>query len=359
MHSFDTMSSNSLKDLILAHIIDKGGMIRFEDYMKLALYAPGLGYYSSNLRKFGKYGDFVTAPELGTTFASCLAKQCQQIFALLPQHNILEIGAGSGQLAADLINTLGSNLDNYYILELSADLQQRQKQLAPTAKHIHNLPENFSGIIIANEVLDAMPVTRFLYNADGLQEYYVTKDFTFATENPTKQLTDYFAKCQLQQYFTGEYSSEVNLWIPGWITALSSCLDKGAILLFDYGFPRHEYYHAQRNTGTLMCHHKHKTHADPLYLPGQQDITAHVDFTAVAEAATNSELDIAGYTSLASFLLNCGLSYDFNNKRAKTVEINMLTSPAEMGELFKAIALSKNIREDLMGFENNDRTHTL
>lgn len=353
------MSSNSLNDLILEHIIDMGGMIRFEDFMKLALYTPGLGYYSSNLRKFGKYGDFVTAPELGKAFSSCIAKQCQQLFNSLPQKNILEIGAGSGQLAADLIKTLGSDLENYYILEVSADLQQRQKNIAPSVQHLHSLPQNFNGIILANEVLDAMPIAKFLHNANGLQEYYVTSDFQFTTAAPSQKLVDYFVKTELEQHLTGEYSSEVNLWIPGWINSLYSCLNSGAILLFDYGFPRHEYYHEQRNTGTLMCHQQHKSHTDPLYMPGQQDITAHVDFTAVAEAGSNCGLDIAGYTSLASFLLNCGLVYDFHSTPAKTAELNLLTSPAEMGELFKVIALSKNIRENLMGFENFDRTHTL
>lgn len=353
------MSSHALKDLIFEHILDQGGMIRFEDYMKLALYTPGLGYYSSSIRKFGKYGDFVTAPEIGNAFAACLAKQCQQILAHLPQKNILEIGAGSGKLAAELIKNLGINLDNYYVLELSAELQQRQKQIAPSVTHLHNLPENFTGIIIANEVLDAMPIAKFFYDANDLREYYVTKDFTFTTGAPSQQLADYFSQTDLVQYFSSEYTSEVNLWLPGWINSLHSCLDSGTIFLFDYGFPRHEYYHAQRDTGTLMCHQQHKTHTDPLHMPGQQDITAHVDFTAVAEAAYASGLEIAGYTNLASFLLNCDLLCEFDKTSVKNNEINLLTSPAEMGELFKAMALSKNIREDLVGFKDYDRTQTL
>lgn len=353
------MSSQVLKDLILEHIVDQGGMIRFEDYMKLALYTPGLGYYSSSLSKFGKHGDFITAPEIGNAFATCLAKQCQQLLKQLPQKNILEIGAGSGKLAAELTKILETNLDNYYILELSSELQQRQQQTAPATKHIHNLPKDFTGIIIANEVLDAMPIAKFLHNSDGLQEYYVTKDFTFTTSAPSPQLTNYFSYTNLQQYFSGEYTSEVNLWLPGWISSLYSCLDMGTIFLFDYGFPRHEYYHAQRNAGTLMCHQGHKTHTDPLYMPGQQDITAHVDFTAVAEAADASGLEIAGYTNLASFLLNCDLLCEFDKTLTKSNELNLLTSPAEMGELFKAMALSKNMREDLVGFKDYDRTHTL
>lgn len=359
-----------MRNKIKEHISANGGRISFADYMQLALYAPGYGYYSSGKVKFGRGGDFVTAPELGECFAKCLAMQCRQIFEHLPVKNILEIGAGTGKLARDLQQLLGDSLDQYYILELSAELQQRQAQLAPGAKFLNTLPENFTGIIIANEVLDAMPVSKFFYNQGKLQEFYVTQDFAFAIGEPTAQLKRYFEEIELNKHLTDNYTSEVNLWLPGWIKSLDHSLQQGVILLFDYGFPRAEYYHPQRNTGTLMCHYQHKCHSDPLHMPGEQDITAHVDFTAVAEAACAVGLEIGGFNNLASFLINCGLlagdpgSHSTSSRRmtetqAITHEINMLTSPAEMGELFKAMALTKNFDAVLCGFSNYDRTVTL
>lgn len=360
--------------LLTAHIISQieahGGQITFAQYMHQALYAPSLGYYNAGATKFGVGGDFITAPELGSLFAKCLAVQCEQILASLPVRNILELGAGSGKLACDLLQSM--QIDNYYILELSADLRQRQQdritklypQFANKIHWLDALPTNsFVGVILANEVMDAMPVTRFNFADNKLQECYVTiKDGCFVTTlgDASENLIEAFNDAELTNYISQPYTSEINLWLSAWIRALEESLDRGAIILCDYGFPRSEYYHPQRYNGTLMCHYKHRAHDNPLVYVGLQDITAHVDFTAVAEAASACELEVAGYTNFASFLLNCNITKFLtpgNIKQAQ--ELQTLSSPSEMGELFKVIALTKNIEVELLGFENLDKCHTL
>lgn len=361
--------SSLLTGYIANQIHNNDGQISFAKFMQEALYAPNLGYYNAGAIKFGQAGDFITAPELGSLFAQCLSKQCEQIFAKLKARNILEFGAGSGKLACDLLTNL--QLDNYYILEVSADLQQRQRQLIATQcpEHAHkvhwldSLPNTFSGIIIANEVLDAMPVARFYFANDLLQEHYVSyngENFFTKLGAASNKLTQAFKEAKLSSYLPQPYSSEVNLWLSAWIKSLNACITSGAIILCDYGFPRAEYYHPERNHGTLMCHYKHRCHDNPFINIGLQDITAHVDFTAIAIAADASSLNVAGYTNLASFLLNCDVTKFFtpgNLKQAQ--ELQILTSPAEMGELFKVIALTKNFEMDLLGFEYFDKRHTL
>ncbi len=364
---------------LVAHIIQQinsqGGQISFTDYMHAALYSPGLGYYSAGATKFGMAGDFVTAPELGNLFAKSLGVQCAQILTQLENKNIIEFGAGSGQLACDLIQNLAQRniqLDNYFILELSADLRQRQQEkifeLCPQycniVQWLDQLPNDpIDAVIIANEVVDAMPISRFYFDNNNLQEYYVTGNETGLTEvlaPANKNLLHAFNAANIAAYVSHPYASEINLWLNDWLRSLNASLLNGAILIADYGFPRAEYYHSQRNTGTLMCHFQHRNLTNPYVNIGLQDITAHVDFTAVAEAAEACDLSVAGYTNQASFLLNCGVTNFIEPGNIKqNQELQTLTSPAEMGELFKIIALTKNIDTQLLGFENFDKCHTL
>ena len=371
--------SQLLQQKIADLIRSQGGKLSFAEFMQQALYAPGLGYYNCGATKFGAAGDFVTAPELGSLFAKCLAVQCAQILENSCGNTILEIGAGSGQLACDLIlslNNLGITLDRYLILELSAELIQRQQQkisqLCPQfldrVQWLDQLPANpINGVILANEVMDAMPVNRFHFADNVLQEYYVTtanNNFAYELLAPSTPLQRAFEQQNLSMYLeSGEhaYSSEINLWLPAWIKSLSHSLNTGAILLFDYGFPRAEYYHPQRDSGTLMCHYQHYCHADPFWYPGIQDITAHVDFSTIAIAATACDLNLSGYTNLASFLINCEItkqsSVPLTVQQAQ--EFNTLTSPAEMGELFKASCLTKHISDSLVGFAQFDKRYSL
>lgn len=370
-----TQHNKLLVDHLYEQIQANNGRISFAEYMQHVLYTPGLGYYSNNSLKFGKDGDFITAPELGTLFAQCLAVQCAEILTEINAHTILEFGAGSGQLACDLLHFLHAHnitLENYYILEVSATLRLRQQekiqQLCPQYAHIvqwldHLPTQPINGAIIANEVLDAMPVNQFYFANNVLHEYYVTYDtkkFTYLLDQPSVALANAFARANLAACISQPYTSEINLWLPAWIKSLSEVLNVGAILLVDYGFKCTEYYHPQRHTGTLMCHYRHHCHTDPLINIGLQDITAHVDFTSVANAAYSSGLSIAGYINLASFLINCDIvNFLQTSSPQQAQEVNILTSPAEMGELFKVMALTKNLTGGLIGFKCYDRSYSL
>ena len=369
-----------LQDLIQA----QGGHISFADYMEQALYAPQLGYYTAGLQKLGKKGDFITAPELGSLFAKCLATQCEQLFIELGEQTILEFGAGSGQLACDLFKALehtDTPIQNYWIVELSPDLQQRQReaiqQQCPNflskVQWLTTLPEpGFCGVIIGNEVLDAFPVHRFSLIDDKLLELGVTtidNQFAWQTKPATGLLQSAIEQLGLSALLGNNhrYDSEIHLQIPAWIQSVSEQLAKGALILLDYGFPRTEFYHPDRNQGTLMCHYQHHSHDDPFFYPGLQDITAHVDFTAVAEAGAKANLDIMGYTNLASFLMNCGLlsllespdELPSESQLKQQQEVLLLTSPSEMGELFKVIALGRGLSNTLLGFSHWDKTYSL
>lgn len=351
------------------------GMISFAEFMQYALYAPNLGYYTAGLRKFGQGGDFVTAPEISPLFAQCLAKQCQQVLTQLESGVIVEFGAGSGKLAATLLPSL-AQLNclptQYIIIEISVELQQRQQatlqsQLSPDLYNIiqwiNSLPNTpLNAVIIANEVLDAMPVHRFQVTNTGILEEcvrYEAEQFVWQTRHAESDLQNAVNQLDLPI----DYQSEINLFLPAWIRSVADCLNQGVILLIDYGFPQHEYYHPQRNEGTLMCHYQHYTHSNPLILIGLQDITAHVNFTAVAEAAVAANLQVAGFTQQANFLLGCGLMellshYDVNNvaEHARiTQQIKTLTLPSEMGELFKVMALTRQFDMPLIGFIQDDR----
>ena len=368
--------SQELLSHIFSTIKANQGHISFAQYMELALYAPGLGYYSNGSQKFGESGDFVTAPEISPLFSKCLATQCQEILQNIPNGNILEIGAGSGQMAADILTTLAkhNSLPNhYFILELSADLKARQQEkilkLCPELMHrviwLNKLPEpGFKGIVLGNELLDAMPVHRFQIVEESIQEIQVVeKDNALKCELFTTEMPELLELYQTEDLPLG-YHSEINLNIKPWVSSIADILETGVILLIDYGFPKAEYYHPDRNSGTLMCHYRHYAHHDPFLYPGLQDITAHVDFTAVAEAAHNAGFDVLGYCSQAAFLLSLDLMQWVNVSSeqlrfAQNQAINVLTSPAEMGELFKVIALGKAYDFSLKGFHLNDRRYAL
>jgi len=363
-----------------AEIAAQGGWMPFSSFMELALYAPGLGYYSAGLHKFGAGGDFVTAPEISPLFGRTLAHQAAQVLELCGG-DILEIGAGSGRLALDLLReleTLGHLPPRYLILEVSADLRQRQcqlleqqaPQLAERVSWLEALPDTFRGLIVANEALDAMPADLLVWR-DGeiFERGVVCDDETFHWQERRLNAGALFERAaQLPPAsLSGEYLSEVAPAVAGFIASLAERLEAGAMLLIDYGFGESEYYHPQRSQGTLMCHYRHLAHDDPLQLPGLQDITAHVDFSAVAHSAMSAGLALLGYTTQTHFLLNCGLTdllaqtspEDTATYLPLAAQAQKLLSPAEMGELFKVIALGKGIERPLLGFSGGDKSRML
>ncbi|SHL89073.1 SAM-dependent methyltransferase, MidA family [Nitrosospira sp. Nsp11] len=387
--------SRALKELIHAELAVAGGWISFEHYMRLVLYAPGMGYYSGGAAKFGESGDFVTAPEISSLFGKTLARQAAQVLELVDdQADILEFGAGTGKLALDLLlelEKLGSLPSRYFILEVSAELQQRQRELFDRfAPHLalrvvwlEHLPPAFDGLIIANEVLDAMPVHLVAWRGTDLFERGVMikgDDFAWSDRalaggalfeiarelNPQVEGADGDVSRGLG-HDIGEYVSEINLSASHFMRSLAAVLQRGAIVLIDYGFGRNEYYHPQRSSGTLMCHYRHLAHNDPFYLPGLQDITSHVDFSSVASAAIDSGLGLRGYTTQAYFLINCGVTEILAQTRVENTkdylplanQLQKLVSPAEMGELFKVIAFGKNIHQSLIGFISGDKSRML
>lgn len=349
--------------------------ISFADFMQLALYAPGLGYYSAGSHKLGKHGDFITAPVLSNLFSYTLANQCAKILHSLKGGDILEFGAGTGQMASAILKRL-KELDtlphHYFILEISADLRERQQKYLQEQHPdffskiiwLSDLPKTFSGVMLANEVLDAMPVHLFEYE-NQLQELYVSHDgseFVWQREKPSQVLIELFQPLkEISHQWHIPYLSEVNALLPGWMTSVASSLEQGVLLLIDYGFPRHEYYALSRKMGTLMCHYQQQAHTNPLVLCGLQDITAHVDFTAVVEYGTQAGLILEGFTNQANFLLNCKMAslLEQNASFENTQAFKMLTLPSEMGEIFKVMGLSKRYDHPLMGFSQGDQSHRL
>jgi SAM-dependent MidA family methyltransferase len=362
-------------------IAQVGGWIPFSRYMELALYAPGLGYYSGGARKFGPGGDFITAPELTPLFGQALAGQLVQVMrASAPV--VVEAGAGTGLLAADLLLELERRdavPQRYAILELSGELRERQfDTLAAKAPHLAGrvnwldaLPERFSGVVVANEVLDVMPVHLVVARPEGLFERGVAVDtaglLRWADSAAGGAVADAAVALQLPQPESGEYVTEINLAARAWVAEWAARLECGALFLVDYGYPRAEYYLPSRSSGTLLCYYRHHAHGDPFLWPGLNDITAFVEYTSVAEAAFEAGLDVLGYANQAAFLFNCGIldnlarrgpeeSADYI-RAARAVQ--RLTTPQEMGELFKVLALGKGIREPLLGFARGDRLHAL
>src|SRR5690625_2532201 len=371
--------ARALKTEILQH---PKQMIPFERWMEVALYAPGLGYYTVDTPKLDPYGqaaktgDFTTSPELTPLFGATVATQAEDIMAACGTPAILEFGAGSGALADSVLAALANNRiqPRYYILEVSPALQQQQRQrlarYGDQVQWLSELPDSFQGCVLANEVLDAMPVTLFTWEneKDGsptLKEYYVTwgnNGFEWCTVAADDVLQNMLAS---RMPPLPNYRSEINRHADAWIRSMGSWLTHGAALLFDYGFPQHEYYHPQRHEGTLMCHFRHHSHSQALIYPGGQDITAHIDFTAMADAALAGGLEVVGYTSQAQFLINAGLLDQLQahlHAKATVSAVQTLLSAAEMGELFKVMALASpnlDINFPLRGFQAGDRRHLL
>ncbi|HYL17915.1 MAG TPA: class I SAM-dependent methyltransferase [Burkholderiales bacterium] len=369
--------SRRLVELIAVEIEKARGWIGFDRYMELCLYAPGLGYYDAGATKFGGAGDFATAPEISSLFGRTLARQVAEVLATTGG-DVLELGAGSGRLAADLLkrlDELGQLPERYRILEVSADLAARQKQqlqslnadMAARVVWIDRIPASFRGVIVANEVLDAVPVHLVVWRDDGVYERGVTwRDGGFAWNDRLSGDSPLLLEAQ-RLGPRPPYLSEINLAAPALMRALAASLERGAVLLVDYGFGEREYYHPQRDHGTLMCHYRHHAHDDPFFAPGLQDVTSHVDFTAIARTAHRGGLDFLGYTTQAQFLINLGIIDLMAGTRPENAadylplaaQAQKLLSPAEMGELFKVIALGRGIRTPLTGFGSGDKSRLL
>ncbi len=375
--------SLQLQALIQQAIKKAGGWIDFAQFMQLALYAPQLGYYSAGNQKFGTGGDFVTAPEISALFGQTLAQQVAQILAL-SRGSIMELGAGTGRLAVHLLHALeylDCLPDQYYILDVSDHLRQvqleyLQEKLSPQLLRrvvwLNQLPETFTGVVLGNEVLDAIPVHMVHTKTQGLCERGVMlaeQGLTWSDkpwdDAPAsgQHLFDEITKLSLPTGYISEFCPTAN----GLIASLALTLERGVILMIDYGFSASEYYHPQRNLGTLMCHYQHYAHTDPLLNIGLQDITAHVNFSSIAYAGVDNGLQLSGFCSQAQFLMNCGIldlmaqvsPSDMAGYAPLAAAAQKLLSPAEMGDLFKVIAFSKNMDVPLLGFTSGDKSHTL
>jgi SAM-dependent MidA family methyltransferase len=368
--------SDRVTALIREEISGCGGWISFSQYMDLALYAPGLGYYSAGAKKLGKAGDFITAPELSPLYGQTLARQVQQVLEA-GFDEILEVGAGTGALAATVLEELersGVPPRNYFILELSADLRERSRDaLAARVPHLlervawlNRLPPSFSGLVLGNEVLDAMPVHVVRVNAGRIEEGGVALRNDRLGWSWRIASGDLLAASERLALPEG-FRTEIQLAARAFMRSLAGVLEKGVALFIDYGFPKAEYYHPQRMEGTLMCHYRHHAHSDPFFFPGLQDITSHVDFSAIASAALAGGLGLAGYTNQAQFLVNCGITEVMSRTPAEdgvrylplSNQANRLMSSAEMGELFKVIGFARDFPAPLIGFREGDRRVTL
>jgi SAM-dependent MidA family methyltransferase len=358
--------SAALGRAIRQAIADAGGWLPFDRYMALALYQPGLGYYANASRKFGAMpasgSDFVTAPELSPLFGRALAAQVAQGLAAAGSAQVLEFGAGSGALAEAVLDTLGDAVACYAIVDLSGTLRERQQaRLARFGRRVQwldALPESFSGVVIGNEVLDAMPVQ--LLHFDGAQWF----------ERGVVQLGDQLAfadrptalRPPLDAAFVPGTTTEIHPQAEAFVQTLAGVLQRGLALFIDYGFPEAEFYLPQRHGGTLMCHQAHRSDPDPLADPGAKDITAHVNFTGIALASQDAGLDVLGYTSQARFLINCGLVAMLDDATlAQRAAAQKLITEHEMGELFKVIAVGKGLGDSFvpLGFTQGDRMHRL
>jgi SAM-dependent MidA family methyltransferase len=364
---------------IRAEIVAAGGWLPFERFMELALYAPGLGYYSAGAVKIGASGDFTTAPEISDLFSACVAQQCAQILAD-SGGAILELGAGTGRMAAGVLQSLAAQgvlPERYSILEVSADLRERQQRriaalpadLASRVVWLDSLPaEPMRGVMLANEVLDALPFQRFALHEEDMLEIGVgvsdEGQLVEALRSADQTLREALI-ATLPELLPDGYRSEICLRVHPWIASLAAALDHGVMLLFDYGLPRAHYYHPQRDRGTLRCHFRHRAHEDPLIDVGMQDITAWVDFTRVADAALAAGLDVPGFSTQAAFLLASGIDKlietapDDVERARRASEARQLLMPGEMGEAFKVMALARGFSEPLRGFSLQDLRDSL
>jgi SAM-dependent MidA family methyltransferase len=359
-------ASRALLERIGAELAATGNWISFARYMELVLHEPGLGYYAGGAGKLGAGGDFTTAPEMTPLFGRALARQVAEV--LQPGDAIFEFGAGTGALAESMLGALSVP---YFILETSAELKQRQQQrLGDKAQWLDRLPQNFRGVMLANEVVDAMPVHALAWTRAGILERGVcANEGQLAwSDRAAKDAVLVNAKdIPLEIPSSGRYESELALFARAWMRSLGRFLQRGAILVIDYGFPAREYFHPQRSMGTLACHYRHHVHGDPFYLPGLQDVTAHVDFSALARAAAEGGLEVLGYANQARFLVNCGITEllaaenpeDTKRYLPAAAAVQKLLSPSEMGELFKVLAVGKGVQESLLGFSSGDRSGTL
>jgi SAM-dependent MidA family methyltransferase len=371
-------ASRQLQQLIAEEIRRQDGWISFSRYMELTLYAPDVGYYSGGAAKLGKDGDFTTAPEITPLFGATLARVVATLMQQTGPH-LMEFGAGTGKLAFDLLSecrNMGVAIDSYSIVDLSGELRARQQERLrafPEVRWLDTMPAAFSGTVIGNEVLDAMPVNLLVKSGANWLERGVRLEgerFAFEDRSCPQSLADQIPEAGS---LPSGYLTEVHPVASGFMRSLAAMLAGGAAegsgaaaILIDYGFPAAEYYLAQRHQGTLMCHYRHHSHPDPFYLPGLQDVTAHVDFTAMARAAVGSSLDVLGYTSQAAFLLDAGIGElllrtapeDHRRYLPQANAVQRLISPAEMGELFKVLVVGKNA-ELPSHFARHDRSYRL
>jgi SAM-dependent MidA family methyltransferase len=368
--------SEQLKTKIIQAIHSNQGWISFDRFMEFALYDPEFGYYTGNLRKFGEKGDFVTASEISSFFAKTMCIQFEEIFLSLDK-NIIEIGAGSGKFALEVIQSLDSKkIDHYFILEISHSLRKHQyelliKNLPPhlfgKVQWIDQIPQEYNGIIFCNELLDALPID-LIKKSSGIpyQKGVALENDLFIWKDKAIKDLSIYDHINLES-LPDNYLAEDAIHIKSWINKISESISKGVVIIIDYGFNHSEYFHEQRSQGTLMCHFKHHAHDNPLIQVGIQDITSHVNFSYVAREASSKGLHINGFISQANFLINCGIldllekvNIEDSVLYMKSVsEIQKLLSPSEMGDLFKVMTIEKNIDINLVGLKNNNKVTTL
>lgn len=381
--------SQRVRGHVLDAIARAGGWLPFARYVELVLYAPGLGYYSAGARKFGAEGDFVTSPEISPVFGRCLATQCADVLRALGGGDVVELGGGTGRLAADLLAALeseGAPPARYRLLEVSADLRERQRaQVATLPAHLRDRvewldappPEPWRGVLLANEVLDALPFERFRRTADGVEQLGVEADgerFRWSARTAPPPLCEAVTalEVELGTPFPAGHASEACLALDAWLPAVTRSLEAGLALFVDYGFPRREYYAPERDDGTLACFYRHRRHDDPFLHPGLQDVTAWVDFTRAAEAGVAAGFEVGGYTTQAHFLLATGFDRHVQALRAELEAAGdpggaalaahraaRLVLPGELGERFKCLGLVRGLAHAPRGFGLRDLTASL
>ena len=373
--------SERLAQRLRAHIDAQGGCIDFALFMETVLYDPADGYYVCSADQIGAAGDFVTAAELGDLFAACIARQCAEILADTPNGRIIEVGAGRGAMAANVLARLAADdmlPPSYDIYEISPALRQRQREVLsqrvpaefPIVRWLDDLPDRIDGVVVAIEVADALPVTRFRIEHGQIVPIGVTYtdgNFTWRAQPDANWIAPSSMQHLLALDLPNGYESDVAPHVDAWFADIVGRIDCGVALIIDYGFPEHEFYHPDRHSGTVMCHYRHRAHGDPLQLPGLQDITAHVNFSSLAHTAETSRMDVLGYTQQAPFLLALdilGLAESTYRGDPRvdlqiTQQIKKLTLPHEMGELFKVLAVGRGVQRSLTGFSMQDHRRRL